>query len=303
MLLAMLATACGGGGRSSSDSLDVVVTTSVWGDVVSEIVGDDAVVEVLIPRGADAHDYQPTPQQVARIGEADLVVSNGLGLEEGLADLLETAEGDGANVLELASQLDPIAFAEHEEHGEHEEEEGPEHGDLDPHVWFDPTRVASASVLIAESLTAIDDTVDWPARAAAYSKSLTEANLEISLLLDPVTPDSRKLVTNHDSLGYFARAYDFEVVGVVIPGGSTLGDPSSSELAALVDVINTENVSAIFTETSQSSDLAEAVAAEVGHEIEIVELYTESLGPADGPAGTLIGMLTENARRIGSALS
>jgi len=294
----LLFLAACGGGNTASDRVQVVVTSSVWGDVVSQIVDDDADVEVLIPRGADAHDYQPTPQQVASIGEADLVVANGLGLEEGLEDILQAAEDDGANVLDLAPQLDPIPFAESEGH-----EGEPEHGDLDPHVWFDPTRVATAAGLIADSLSAIDDTVDWEGRAAAYSNELAAADEEIRAELDPVAADTRKLVTNHYSFEYFASTYGFEVVGVVIPGGSTLGDPSSAELAALVVVVNTENVPAIFTESTQSSALAEAVAAEVGHEVAVVELHTESLGPEDDPAGTLIGMLMENARRIGSALS
>ena len=293
VFLILLATACGSD-TASSHQTQVVVTTSVWGDVVSEIVGDQADVEVLIPRGADAHDYQPTPQQVASIDAADLVVSNGLGLEEGLGDILEAAERDGVTVLEVGPHLEPIPFAGDEEH---------EHEDLDPHVWFDPIRVAAATELIASRLAAIDDSVDWSARAVEYSEALVEADREIEATLASVAEDSRSLVTNHDSLEYFAEVYGFEVVGVVIPGGSTLGDPSSAELADLVDVINTEGVPAIFTETSQSSDLAEAVAGEVGHDVEVVELFTESLDAEGEPAGTLIGMLVENARRISSALS
>lgn len=110
------------------------------------------------------------------------------------------------------------------------------------------------------------------------------------------------MVTNHQALGYLANTYDLEIVGVVIPGGSTLADPSSAELAALVDVIEEEDVDVIFNETSLPDRLAEAVAAEVGRDISVVAIYTESLGDPGTPAGSLIGMLIEDARLISEAL-
>jgi len=293
---AVLTTACGDGG-SGSDRLTVVATTSIWGDVVAGIVGDDAIVEVLIPRNTDAHDFQATSRQAASLLEADLVVANGLGLESGMGDVLESAESDGSNLLELAPMLDPLPFElAGDETGEHD------HDELDPHVWFDPQRVAVAAELIADELEAVDDSIDWSARAGAYIDEVAVADEKIRDLLSSIPDDRRKLVTNHEALGYMADRYDLEIVGVVIPGGSTLADPSSAELAELVGIVDEEGVDVIFTETSQPSRLAEAVAAEIGRDIAIVALFTESLGDPGTPAGTLVGMLVEDAKQISEAL-
>lgn len=301
LLVVVLATfsACGGE-DAGSNRLDVVATSSIWGDVVSQIVADAAVVEVLIPRNADAHDFQITSQQAASLLEADLVVANGLGLEEGLRDVLDSAKSDGANILEVAPLLDPIPFTSQLE--ENHEEEAEEHGDLDPHVWFDPQRVALAADAIAAELTAIDPSIDWQRRADDYARELAETDEEIQSLLSAVPADRRDLVTNHEALGYFAHRYGFEIVGVVVPGGSTLGDPSSAELAELVETIERNDVDVIFTETSEPGSLAEAVATEAGREVAVVVLFTESLGGEGTDAGTLTGMLHENARLIAEAL-
>jgi len=297
----MLLAACGDGDEAS-DGLTVVATTSIWGDVVAEIVGDDAEVEVLIPRNSDAHDYQPTSQQAASLLGADLVVANGLGLEEGFHDVLESAEGDGANVLELAPLLDPLPLESLDPHDDAEEETEDDHGDRDPHVWFDPRRVATAAELIAAELNSVDGSIDWKSRARTYVEELDAIDEEIRALLSAVPEKRRRIVTNHQALGYVADRYGLEIVGVVIPGGSTLSDPSSAELAELVHTIQEGDIDVIFTETSVPSQLAEAVAAEIGRDIEIVALYTESLGDAGTSAATLTGMLVENATRMSEAL-
>jgi zinc/manganese transport system substrate-binding protein len=291
-------TACGAT-TGDDDELNIVATTSIWGDVVSKLVGENANVDVLIPTGADAHDFELTSSQVAAIQSADLVVANGLGLEETMKDTLAAAVADGANVYEVAPDLDPLPFsgvghAEGEEEDDHESE--------DPHVWFDPLRVATASELIAQRLTEIDDSVDWQERATVYATQLSDADIEIVDILAGVPDESRKLVTSHEAFGYFADRYGFEVIGVVIPGGSTLADPSSAELAALVEEIEHEGVTTIFAETSQPTRLAEAVAAEVGQEVSVVELFTESIGESGSGAESLIDMLISNATRIAEAL-
>jgi zinc/manganese transport system substrate-binding protein len=303
LAVTLLLAACGSDGGADEDRPLVVATTSIWGDVVSQIVGDDADVEVLIPRGADSHDYEPTSREVALLQEADLVVANGLGLEEALIDVLESAAADGANILEVAPLVDPIPFADHDHEEEAHEDEARDHGDLDPHVWFDLARVDVAVGHIADRLGAVDDSVDWDARAAEYSAELLGADEEASTILDVVTPEDRRMVTNHEALGYFADRFDFEIIGVVIPGGSTLADPSSSELAALVEEIQHEGVDTIFAETTAPTRLAEAVAAEAGGEVSIVELFTESLGEPGSEAGTLIDLVLTNSRLVAEALT
>ena len=330
----------------------MVATTTILGDVVANVVGGNADIEVLLPPGADPHDYQISSSQAALLYTADLVVANGLGLEEGLIDVIEAAEEDGVNVLEVGDLLDPLPFTgggghadeedddhadeedddhAHEEDDDHAHEEDDDHADdmdddhadeedddhaddmdgghahahtgNDPHFWLDPLRVARAAQLIAEALTEIDPSGDWMARAEAYAATLTELDAEIQDILAPIPHENRVLITNHDSLGYFADRYDFEVIGVVIPGGSTLADPSSAELAALVEEIVEEGVKVIFAETIDSTALAEAVAAEAGTDVAVVTLHTGSLGEPGTETDNIVGMLRSNATRIADALS
>lgn len=298
---AVFLTACNGSGDDDG-RLQIVATTTIWGDVVTQITGELADVEVLIPAGADAHEYEPSPQQLAAVQRADLVLVNGLGLEAGLIDLLDSAAADGANILELAPELDPLPYSEHEDEA-HEENGDHSHRDLDPHVWFDLGRVEIAVHLIADQLSSLDDSVDWAERAETYSQKLRAADQEVTGILDQVAPERRKLVTNHDSLGYLAARYGYQVIGVVIPGGSTLVDPSSAEIAGLVAEMIEEDVNVIFAETSHPIRLAETVAAEVGEQVAVVELYTGSLGEAGSDAETLTDMVLTDARRIADALS
>ena len=311
----------------------MVATTTILGDVISNVVGGNADIEVLLPPGADPHDYQISSSQAALLYTADLVVANGLGLEEGLIDVIEAAEEDGVNVLEVGDLLDPIPFSgggghghgeEDDDHAEdmdddhadeeddHADEEDDDHAEdegghahtgSDPHFWLDPLRVAKAALLIAEALTEIDPSGDWMARAEAYAATLTELDAEIQDILAPIPHENRVLITNHDSLGYFADRYEFEVIGVVIPGGSTLADPSSAELAALVEEIVEEGVKVIFAETIDSTALAEAVAAEAGTDVAVVTLHTGSLGEPGTETDNIVGMLRSNALRIAEALS
>ena len=331
------------GPTTAPPRLKVVVTTTILGDIVSNIVGTDAELVVLLPVGADPHDYRASAAQVALLHDADLVVSNGIQLEEGLIDVLEAAEADGVNLLEVGDLLDPLPFGgghqdehegdeeegehdhEHEgdeEEGEHDhehegdEEEGEHdheeedghaghahaHTGGDPHFWLDPLRVAKAAHLIAHELTELDPSIDWEARADAYASELEALDEEIEAILAPVHAEDRKLITNHDALGYFAARYGFEIIDTVIPGGATLADPSSAELAALVERIREEGVKAIFAETIESTALAEALAAEAGSDVAVVELYTGSLGEPGSGADSLVGMLRINAERIAEIL-
>lgn len=282
----LVLTACGDDEIATDHGLTVVATTTVIGDLVRNVVGPDVTVEVLVPIGADPHDYQASSRQVAQINRASLVVANGLGLEEALIDVLHAAERDGANVLEIAPLLDPI----------------PVGSGFDPHVWLDPGRMAEAARVVAEEMARIDASIDWSSRAEVYAIELDITHREIESILRAVSQDSKKLVANHDSLGYFAAAYGFEIVGTVIPGGSTLGAPSSSELAKLVGVIEEEGIDAIFAETTEASVIAASVAAEVSHQVEVVDLYTGSLGEPGSRGDTLIGMLLTNAEMIAGAL-
>jgi zinc/manganese transport system substrate-binding protein len=331
--LTMIAAACGGGGAatttttspstgdttttvaSSEPAVTVMATTTILGDVLSAIVGDRGTVEVLLPVGADPHDFTPSSRQVAAMQGADLIVANGLGLEEGVIHALEAVEDAGTLVLWLAEMLDPLPFMEvdHDDDHMHDDEshdddhgngdEAHDHGELDPHVWMDPIRMATAAMIIADALSEIAPDVDWSTPAQAYADALTLLDEEIALLVSGLPEERRLLITNHHSLGYFAARYGFRVVGTVIPGGTTLGAPSSADLAALVDLIEDLGIPAIFAENIDATALVAALAAEVDHPVAVVVLTTDSLGEPGTEEATLLGLLRSNARLIVEALA
>ena len=289
-LIALLFVASACSTTDEPDAFTVVATTSILGDVVAAIVGDDAEVTVLTPVGADPHDFQPSSAQVAALTAADLVVANGLGLERGIEPILQNALDEGTAVLVLGPRIDPI----------------PAHGDTDnpddPHFWLDPTRVARATALIAAELSRIAPDIDWTTRTDAYVALLADVDREIAELFSAIPEPQRVLVTNHDSLGYLADRYDFVVAGTVIPSGTTLANPSSEKLADLVRLMRDRNLTVIFAETSQPRALADAVAEELGELVTVVQLYTGSLGEPGSGAETLVGLLTTNARLIAESL-
>jgi len=263
----------------------VVASTSIVGDLVGGVVGDEAEVNVLIPVGADPHDFAPSARQAASLREADLVVTSGLGLEVGLADALEAAQDEGVPILELGQALDPRPLG------------GSGSRSPDPHWWLDPVRAADGVDLIAERLQAIADG-GWAARAALFAAELEALDYELRAALAGVPDGRRKLVTSHDAFGYFADRFGFDVIGVLIPGGATQAAPDPQALAGLAEIIREEGVPAIFAETTLPTNVAEALAAEVGGEIDVVVLYTGSLGEPGSGADTYVGLMRTNVERI-----
>ena len=277
----------------------IITTTALLGDVVTELAGDDATVEVLIAGSQDPHTFSATPAQAARMRQADLVVAAGLGLEEGLSDVLAAASRDGVTVVEMGELADPLplaAFSTKPQNGI---------GSSDPHFWFDPRRMAEAVDGLTEAITTIDpeNATGWIQRAAGYTAELVRVDAEIRDLVATIPPEDRKLVTNHDSLRYFADRYEFEILGAVIPGGSTGSEPSAAGLAGLIGLLQETSVNALFAETTRPTRLAEVVAGEIDRDIVVVELFTGALGPAGSGAETYVGFLKTNATRIVQALA
>ena len=300
----LLLAGCGSDGSASAAGEGaplVMATTTILGDLVARIVGDQARVEVLMGPGADPHTFSPSAQQAARLREADLVVANGLGLESGAEDVIEAAEEDGTTVLHLAEQLDPLAAGETADEHESHAEDGHDHEDGDPHVWFDPLRMAEAVGLVADALDGVADG-DWQSRADALAADLRSLDEQVRDTLSTIPEGCRQLVTNHDNLGYLAARYDLEVVATVLPGTSTGVDPSAQDFAAAVEVVRDTGVPAIFVETTAARRLADALAAEVGRDVAVVELYTDALGEPGSGASTYEGLLATDAQRIAEAL-
>ena len=291
---------------SETESVSVIATTTMLGDVANNIIScAGGTTTVLMPVGADPHDFSASSDQVASMVNADLVITNGLGLESGLRDALENAANDGANVMEVAALLNPIKFGSggHDEEGHDEEgHDDHGHGDLDPHFWFDMNRMADAALLIGAELTQITGDEVYTTCAETTATQIQAAESDVRELLESVSVEKRILVTDHDALGYLAALYDYEVAGTVIPAGTTTASASSSDLAALVETIKAEDVNAIFANTAVPNDLADAVAAETGDDVSVVTLYIGSIGGPDSPAATYIDMMRSNASLIAQAL-
>ncbi len=294
----------------------VVVTTTILGSVVGDIltcaVDSDSSMTVVMPIGADPHDFQPSSEQVAAMSTAELVVANGLFLEEGLVSVLESLETDGVNVLHVAELVDPLPFVDEHadeharDHGDdHADEAADEraHGDFDPHFWFDMERMALVAELVGSELATATGVSDYEDCGVSVATEIRSAEADVIAALQAVPEESRILVTDHDAFGYFADRYDFHVAGVVIPGGSTLADPSSRELAELVEVIERENVPAIFANTATSSDVVTSLAAEIGRDIHVVALFVGSLGGPGSGAEDYTSMMVLNASLIADALT
>lgn len=289
------------------DGLTVVATTSILGDIVSNVVGDAGTVEVLMGPGVDPHSFQASAAQAASLRQADLVVANGLQLEESLGDTLDAALEDGASVVYVAEELDPIPFQGADGHDDGEEAPHGEddHEELDPHVWLDPQRMAAGVQVIAEAIAQVDDTLpdaDWQARGEAGAQEIERLDAEVEDILAVVAPDRRELVTNHDSLEYFAQRYDFDVVGTVIPGTSTQVDTSAESFTQLAEVLDARDVSAIFTDAGTSDRLATALVEETGRDVDVVVLYTGALGEPGSGAETYVDLMRFNAEAIATAL-
>ena len=364
------------GSAAPPDSvIRVVATTSVVADWVENIGGEHVEVFSIVPAGSDPHGFQPGARDVAKIADADLVLSIGLGLEGSwLRELVENAARDPSSIVELGEAIDPIEFAEShaeevelleelshivheveggeitpeaglEEVGEllagadggeeeqaamalgilntfeagqieaddaiealedlaaggEEEHEGHGHGLEDPHFWFDPLRVKIAVDDIAARLSGLDPDRGgvYSANASAYNARLDELHSWTEEQVSVVPEERRLLLTSHDSLGYFANLYGFEVIGVIL-GVSTEREPSAADLVDLVEEVEEEGVSAVFGETTVSERLATAIAEESG--AKLVRLYSGALGDENSGAATYIDLVRTNVERIVEAL-
>lgn len=317
-LLAALA-ACGAPTTTPSASAGdpvAIATTTQLGSILGDITSCAGTTSAtLMGPGDDPHEFAVSSAQVAQMVKAKVVIANGLNLEQGLAAAFANATRDGANIYEVAPELNPLSYAEIEaaqaqQHAGHDhasealqEEEEHEHGTYDPHVFLDVGRMATAAEKIGAKLVEVTGNNTYTTCAADVAAKLRQTDAEVRQILSVVPDDKRVLITDHEAYNYFARAYNFEVAGVVIPGGSTDAQPSSAELAALVKVIREDGVSVIFSNNTVNPRLVEALAAEAGTDVKVVQLYEGSVGEPGTDAATYAGMMLTDARLIADALS
>jgi ABC-type Zn uptake system ZnuABC Zn-binding protein ZnuA len=304
VLLAVASFAVAACGTASSGSLQstnpdaplqVVATTTVLTDFAKVIGGDRVGVYGILKPNVDPHDYEPAPADLDAIAHADVIVKNGVGLEEWLDDTIRSS-GTSATVDDTSEGI-TVRDLPASDHAA-----GHDHGD--PHIWHDPRNATRMVTAIAAAFTAADPegASTYAANLASYSAAL--ASLDTDIAREVATLSNKKLVTNHDAFGYFVDRYGLTFVGSIIPSFDTSAELSASDLRTLVAAIKAEGVKAVFSETSLPTKTAKAIAVDAG--VKVVEgeaaLYGDGLGPASSDGATYLTMMRHNANTIVSNL-
>jgi zinc/manganese transport system substrate-binding protein len=325
--LSIVLVACAGGSSDEAGcpviedrKINVVATTPMIGEFVSQVGGDNINLTVIMPSEADPHTYEPAPQDAGTIADADLVFYTGLKYEPAaVVKLLESSACSTSVLAEVGENVYPIEFKEggHDDHGDHGEEghddhdeeeghddhdghEGHGHGAYDPHFWFDPNRVAYAAEYIESKLVEYDpsNSATYESAGSAYTDELKGLIGQVSDLISTVPSQNRKLITTHESLGYLEAKFGLEVLSTIIPSLDSANEISPAELVDVIDVIEDNNVKVIFIEAEAPSVYAETIVAETG--IKAVEgLWVETLKAGQSYPGFLIAaveLIVENLR-------
>lgn len=291
VLILSTVAGCDQGNEIASDGkLKVLATTTIVADVVHQVGGESINLEILLPVGVDPHTFSPTPQDLARISQAQIVFLNGAGLEESIQKYIDNIEGN-VHVVEVSEGVTLI-----ESPGSSEHDAG------DPHTWTDPENVKVWVENISTALSELDPahTTFYRENADTYLGKLDELDTWIASQVEQIPADKRKIVSDHETLAYFARRYGFNQVGTVIPGTSTLAEPSAQEMAQLEDLIRKENISTIFVDSTANPKLTERISQDLG--IDIVPIYSGSLTDLEGEAGTYLNYMRYNVTAIVEAL-
>ncbi|MFI6696778.1 zinc ABC transporter substrate-binding protein AztC [Streptomyces sp. NPDC050433] len=282
---------CTAGGQ---DRPTVVVTTNILGDITRNIVGEEADVTVLMRPGADPHSFGISAPRAASVEQADLVVYNGLGLEENVLRHVEAAQEAGVATLAVGEAVDPIPYTS-----------GESANDPDPHFWTDPERVREAVDVIADQVVEQVKGADREAvekNASVYGERVTELSSWMRAMFDEIPAERRQLVTNHHVFGYLAERFGFRIVGAVVPSGTTLASPSASDLESLATAVEKAGVKAIFADSSQPDRLAQVLRHESEIDVDVVPLFSESLTEKGKGAATYLEMMRANTRAIAMGL-
>jgi zinc/manganese transport system substrate-binding protein/manganese/iron transport system substrate-binding protein len=268
-----------------ANALKVVTTTTVFADIVQNVGGSRVAASSIIPPGVGPEDYEPKPDDAKKLADAKLIVSNGVGLDDFLDDLLASGTGGQTPHLVLGDGI-PLLTVDGEEN---------------PHFWLDPTLVKQHYLpAIASKLTELDPDgkATFDANVASYGAQLDALDAELKAEIATIPAANRKLVTFHDAFPYFAKHYGFELVGVILENVGQ--DPSAADLAALVEKVKAAGVKAVFSEAQFSPKLSETLAQEAGITTVVTTLYNDAVGPA--PADTYMGLMRWNVNQIVPAL-
>jgi len=294
LVLLILLSACSARTSTSSTQasgkLQVVATHSILGDLVKNVAGDAVDLHVLVGPDGDAHTYEPPPADLITLSKTDLLFENGLGFEAWL-DKLYTSSGSKAERVVVTRNIEPLHFAA-----------GDEAGELDPHVWHDVSNAISMVEIIRDALVKADpsNAETYRANAELYLGQLRDLDVWVREQVQAIPEDHRKLVTNHDTFGYFAHAYGFKVIGSAF-GATTEGETSAAQIAALVQQIKDAGVPTIFAENIANTDLLNQVAQEAGVKVG-PPLYTDALGQPGTDGDTYVRLIRYNVGVFAEAL-
>ncbi len=279
-------SACGAPAKTAD--ADVLASTTFLADIAQNIAGERLTVHSILPVGADPHNYQPTPQEMAKIENAKLLILNGAEYEHFLESFIENA-GDATRIVEAAKNLPVRADAE----GEH---------GVDPHLWLDPNLVIGYVENIRAAFIQYDPegAEIYNANAQNYINQLKELDAWIQSQVNQIPAEKRILISNHESLNYFAERYGFKVAGTIVESFSSNAAPSAQQMAALIEEIKSLNASAIFLDAADNDTLATQIASETGAKV-VSDLHLESLTEG-APAPTYIEMMKYNVSRIVESL-
>lgn len=281
-------------GVEEKSGLSLVASTSFIGELCETLAGDDAHIRVLMSRGVNPHSYQPSPGDLAAIEDADLVFVNGLGLEHQLRNVLP----DDVRLIDISKDVD--ALTAHDDHDD-------EHGGFNPHLWFSPRNMMAAIRIMRDSLSNVDPENNeiYRAREEEYSQRLGLLDARIREATMELDEESRRLVTDHPFMDYYARDYDFEIVGHIVDSISDQAEPSALEISKLVNLLREEDIGAIFIGDSAGramKSLAETVVVESGRNIRIVELLSGSLAPIGRRGSNYFDFIIYNTELIVEAI-
>lgn len=304
VLLFSLPAGCGGSaGDGGSGGVRVVATNSILGDLVENVGGGNVDLTTLVGPNGDAHTFEPAPSDNAELAEAGVVFQNGLGFEPWLGDLYESSGSEAERVV-VTDGIEPLPIAAGE-HG-HEDEDAHaagEAGGLDPHVWHDVDNTVVMVKAIRDALSEAD-----PANARAYEKNAGRYISELAALdagvreeVASIPEENRVLFTSHDTFGYFAERYGFEVDTALASASTEAGDPSAGQTARLVEEVEESGVPAIFADNVSDAGVMEGIASEAGVEL-APPLYTDALGGPGSRGGTYVEMVRYNVSVMSEAL-
>jgi len=298
-LVALLVASAACGGTSSSPSTStsgyrVVATTSVFADLARLALGDTVQIDSIVPAGIDVHTFEPAPSDAAKIAAADLILMNGLGLDDWAGSLIEAAQKSDADTLRLGEGLDVSDAWDYIASPEADVQHA-----YDPHVWLDPIGASLYVHRIAERVAQERPELSSAIKAASTEglESIKALDMEVRAIFAAIPAANRKIVTFHDAFGYYARAYNITIVGVAI--ASPGQDPSAREIAALIDAIRASGVTTVFSEVQFPSKVLTSIAAETGATV-LADLYSDALGVT--PGDTYLGAMRANATAIAASM-